>query len=122
MSKFMSPSEVVRELVSSLRGVYLERWDEIIVQRQSMATDYIDGRRRYHATLNITCSKDKPYQQARATVDLIVRQDKEVTVFVSSPSYNQEIVFQSEPDSATYWLTDVEILIKQEYNNDKIDK
>ena len=115
----MSPGEFAKKLLVSLRGVYLEKWDEIIVQSQSMATDYVDGRKRFHSTVNIVCSKDKPYQQARATIDLIVRQDKEVTVFVSSPSFNEEIVWQSDPDSANYWLTDVNTLIKQEYNNDK---
>lgn len=118
MSKFMSPSEFVKNLTTSLQGVYNARFDEINVQRSTINSHYIDGRKRYHATIQVHCQKDKPYQAARATVDLIVRQDGEVTVFVSSPSFNEEIVWQSETDSANYWLTDVETLLLQEYNND----
>jgi len=119
MSKYMSPSEFVHALAFSLQGVYTVKFDEINIQRSSINNHYIDGRKRFHATIQVHCQKDKPYQVARATVDLIVRQDKEVTVFVSSPSFNEEIVWQSDPDSANYWLTDVETLLLQEYNNDR---
>ena len=118
MSKFMSPSEFVKKLAFSLQGVYNNKFDEINIQRSTINNHYIDGRKRFHATIQVHCQKDKPYQVARATVDLIVRQDKEVTVFVSSPSFNEEIVWQSDPDSANYWLTDVEKLLLQKYNND----
>lgn len=118
MTKFISPGYFVKTLVASLQGVYNAKFDEINIQRTAINNHYIDGRKRFHATIQVHCQKDKPYQVARATVDLIVRQDKEVTVFVSSPSFNEEIVWQSDPDSANYWLTDVETLLLQEYNND----
>ena len=120
MSKqFIAPADFVKLLVESLQGKYNDRFDEVNVQRSTINNQYIDGRKRYHATIQIHCGKDKPYQVSRASIDLIVRQDNEVTVFVSSPSFNEEFAWCSAPNSANYWLTDVETLLLQEYNNDK---